>query len=250
MSRKRKRQKLSQIKPPTPKTDVYLKQAVKGRTKNQNRYIRSIKRNKMTICTGPAGTGKTYIASALALMGMKNEEYDQIIITRPMVQAGEDTGFLPGGIESKLRPYLKPIYDEMRHFIDISTIKRWLAEEKIEIVPFAYMRGRNFHHAFVIADECQNAEKNQLKMLVTRFGVGSKLVLSGDFTQTDLPVEKAGGLEWLVNDIVPRMIDNGSQSGIVQLDATDIVREQLVEEFVHAVEEDEYEKKASKGASS
>jgi phosphate starvation-inducible PhoH-like protein len=246
----RKRQKLQKIKPPKQGHDVYLKQGVTARTKHQKEYIKSINRNKLTICTGPAGTGKTYIASALALMGMKNDLYDQIIITRPMVQAGEETGFLPGGIESKLKPYLKPIYDEMRHFIDIATIKRWLAEEKIEIVPFAYMRGRNFHHSFIIADECQNATKEQLKMLVTRYGVGSKLVLSGDFTQSDLPVEKAGGLRWLVDKIAPRMIRNGSSTGVVELDNTDIVREQLVEDFVLAIQEEEDEKKASKNPSS
>ena len=235
--------------PPKPVVK-YHKSVVSGRTPNQHTYIRAIQDNDLTICVGPAGTGKTYIAVAMAMLGMKDDLYDRITITRPMVQAGEDTGFLPGDMHDKLAPYLRPIYDEIAYFVDKSTIARWIDEGRIDVVPFAFMRGRTFKDTFVIGDECQNASEEQLDMLVTRFGESSKMVISGDFTQSDLKFYGKSALQVLADDIAPRMIRMGSDTAVVELTEVDIVRHKLVKEFVLAKKEYRDEKESSKNSGS
>ena len=232
MSRRKKNyQKLKPTKE-VGREPTYLKTKLSARTLGQKEYIKAIEENKLIICVGPAGSGKSHIAVAKAIHGLYNNQYDKIVITRPLVQAGEDTGFLPGDINNKLKPYLQPIYDEMCHYISFTDIKRWLNEEIIEIIPLAYMRGRNFHHSFVIADECQNASEKQLFMLVTRYCIGSKFVLTGDYTQSDIPNHKCGGLKSLAS-----YITEVPNSEVIKLTESDIVRDQLVEDIVQARKE-------------
>lgn len=211
---------------------------VKPRTQTQRAYLDAINRNKLICCLGPAGTGKTYIAAASAILGLINKKYDKIVITRPMVEAGEKTGFLPGDKLAKLKPFLKPIYEEFNYFVSPGEVQRWLAEEKIDVIPFAYMRGVNLKNCFVVADEMQNATKEQIKMLVSRYCTGSKMVLTGDYTQSDLHYSKQGGFLWLANQIVPRLED----AKLVEFDASDVVRDKLVKDFLNLVEEEENEK--------
>jgi len=221
----------------TPKP-TFRKQKVEARTKNQRTFIKSIKANKLTVCLGPAGTGKTYLPTALAMIALRSGDVKRIIITRPVVEAGERLGFLPGDMQAKLDPYFRSIYDEMLQFVDQATLDAWFLDKTIEICPFAFMRGRNLHGSFIIADEAQNATRKQLIMLVTRFGKSSKMIISGDHTQVDLRPESQSGLAWLADEIVPRMRDDyGSDADIVTMDNADIVREGLVEDFINAVEE-------------
>lgn len=222
------------------KQPFYIKNILKARTIGQQQYINAINHNKLVICCGPAGCGKSFIATAKAIEGLYQQHYERIIITRPMIQAGETTGYLPGDIFAKLKPYLQPIFDEMRNFISWSEIQKWINLETIEIVPFAYMRGRNFHHSFIIADECQNASLNQLLLLVTRYGTNSKLVINGDLTQSDLPHDKQGGLKEL-----SLYIENVPNTKAINLTYADIVRERLVEDIVKAREEYAKKQKSS-----
>lgn len=233
--------------PPKP-VSRFIRTEISGKTPNQKVYIQAIQENDLTVCVGPAGTGKTFIATAMALLGMRDGLYDKITITRPMVQAGEDTGFLPGDMHAKLAPYLRPVYDTIRKFVDGATIKRWIDEEKIDIVPFAYMRGLTLENTFVVGDECQNATEEQLDMLVTRFGDCSKMVICGDCTQSDLKFGR-GALHLLAVDIAPRMIRFGSNTAVVELQESDIVRHKLVREFVLAKKESKDEKGSSKNSS-
>jgi phosphate starvation-inducible PhoH-like protein len=205
--------------------------SVSGRSINQKTYIRTVEHNDITFCVGPAGTGKTHIATALAVVGILKEKFDRIIITRPLVQAGEDTGYLPGDINEKLKPFLRPIYDEMKLYISYSDIQGMLNSMKIEVVPFAYMRGRNFKQSFIIADECQNATDTQLKMLLTRLGEGSKMVLTGDTSQSDLAHNQRGGFEHYLE-----LFEELEGVGVVRLDKSDIVRHPVVARIIEAME--------------
>lgn len=212
--------------------DTHLKQhRLTAKTPNQKEYIKSVKENQVVICSGPAGTGKTHIATSMAIMGLIREEYEKVIITRPMVQAGEDTGYLPGNIREKTAPYLRPIFDELLCYISHSDIVTLMNSGKIEICPLAYMRGRNFHHCFIVADECQNASEKQLMMLLTRIGKGSKIVMTGDASQSDLNYRNQGGL----NDCI-RGLENVEGVGISILNTQDIVREPIVERIITAME--------------
>lgn len=215
-----------------------------GRSENQKEYIKTVQSNDIIFCIGPAGTGKTHIATALAIIGVLKKQYDKIIITRPLVQAGEDTGYLPGDINKKLAPYLRPIYDEMKLYINYSDIYRMLNADKIEVVPFAYMRGRNFHKAFIIADECQNATREQLTILLTRIGEDSKMVLTGDTTQSDLGRNKQGGFAQYL-----AILEELEGVGVVRLDKIDIVRNPVVERIIAAMEE-YYAKASQRGSGS
>tara|TARA_R110000824_G_scaffold327224_1_gene514130 strand:+ start:3484 stop:4161 length:678 start_codon:yes stop_codon:yes gene_type:complete len=207
-----------------------------GKTANQKKYIQSIKNNRITLCIGPAGTGKTYIAATSGLLGLLDNEYKKIVLTRPLVQAGEDTGFLPGDIDNKLAPYIRPIFDEFLLKTRQSELQTLRGQGAIEIVPFAYMRGRNFYNSFILCDEAQNASKKQLKLLLTRLGQSSKMVLAGDIAQSDL----ASGSNQFV-DIINKL-EGLENVGIVRLTTRDIIRDPLIEKILERLED---EKKAN-----
>ena len=211
---------------------THLKQNhLSAKTPNQKEYIKSVKDNQVVICSGPAGTGKTHIATSLAIMGLMKDEYEKVIITRPLVQAGEDTGYLPGNIREKMSPYLRPIFDELLCYVSNSDIITLMNSGKIEICPLAYMRGRNFHHSFIVADECQNASEKQLMMLLTRIGKQSKIVMTGDASQSDLNYRSQGGLNSCIQGL-----SGVNGVGIINLTSQDIVREPIVERIVVAMQ--------------
>lgn len=196
---------------------------LKPRSNNQTDYIRTISENTITFCQGVAGSGKTHIAIGMALEYLLEEKVRKIIITRPVVESGEKIGYLPGTAEEKLHPYLLPILDEVCHFIPLSHYASLKLNNKIEIVPLGLMRGRNFHHSFIVADECQNASYDQLKMLLTRTGNESKMVLTGDASQSDLHRTMRGGFQDLTF-----ALDGITGIGISKLDNSDIVRNPII----------------------
>lgn len=199
------------------------KNRLKPRTNNQKEYIRSIAENTITFCQGVAGSGKTHCAVGLALEYLFDEKVKKIIITRPVVEAGEKIGYLPGKYEEKLFPYLLPIEDEINYFISSAQNANLKLNNKIEIVPLGFMRGRNFHNCFIIADECQNASYEQLKMLLTRIGNNSKMVLTGDASQSDLSRHLQGGFGSMIQAL------NGIEGiGVSILDNADIVRNPII----------------------
>lgn len=210
------------------------KNRLKPRTLNQNNYIRTVSENTITFCQGVAGSGKTHIAIGMALEYLLEDKVKKIIITRPVVESGEKIGYLPGTAEEKLHPYLLPILDEVCHFIPMSQYANLKLNNKIEIVPLGLMRGRNFHHSFIVADECQNASYDQLKMLLTRTGNESKMVLTGDVSQSDLHRTMRGGFQELMfalEDIVG--------IGMSKLDNSDIVRNPIIGKILTRL--DDYE---------
>lgn len=212
---------------------------LKPRTNNQKEYVRSIIENSITFCQGAAGSGKTHCAVGLALEHLFDEKVKKIIITRPVVEAGEKIGYLPGKYEEKLFPYLLPIEDEINHFISPSQNAALKLNNKIEIVPLGFMRGRNFHNCFIIADECQNASYEQLKMLLTRIGNNSKMVLTGDVSQSDLSRHLQGGFFTMMNEL--RDIDGIAMS---LLDNSDIIRNPIIGKIISRLSE--YEERDAK----
>jgi phosphate starvation-inducible PhoH-like protein len=196
---------------------------LKPRTENQREYIRTVAENTITFCQGLAGSGKTHIAIGMALEYLLENKIEKIIITRPVIEAGEKIGYLPGTAEEKLHPYLLPILDEINHFISSSQCASLRLNNKIEVVPLGLMRGRNFHRSFIVADECQNASYEQLKMLLTRTGQESKMVLTGDVGQSDLNRHLQGGFLDLITTL-----DGLDGIGISKLDASDIVRNPII----------------------
>ena len=202
---------------------------VKARTPNQKRLVESVKKNDMVFAIGPAGTGKTYTAVALAVRALKNKEVRRIILTRPAVEAGENLGFLPGDLRDKLDPYLQPLYDALRDMIPQQKLLAYWEDNTIEIAPLAFMRGRTLDNAFVILDEAQNATSSQLKMFLTRMGRNAKFVITGDITQIDLPRNQSSGLihaTAILKDI--------EGIGIIHLDNSDVVRHRLVTRIIRA----------------
>ena len=202
------------------------------RTAGQQKYVDAIAKNELVFGIGPAGTGKTFLAVAMAVAALKKEAIKKIVLVRPAVEAGESLGFLPGDIEAKINPYLRPLLDALRDIIDYEQFKRYTEQDVIEVIPLAYMRGRTLNDAFIILDEAQNASIAQMKMFLTRMGIGSKIVVAGDITQIDLPPHQKSGLVDAVNRL--RNIA-GFQS--VELTESDIVRHRLVQEIVRAYDD-------------
>ena len=204
---------------------------VKARTPNQQRLVEAVRENDMVFAIGPAGTGKTYTAVALAVRALKNKEIRRIILTRPAVEAGENLGFLPGDLRDKLDPYLQPLYDALRDMIPQQKLLNYWEDNTIEIAPLAFMRGRTLDNAFVILDEAQNATSAQLKMFLTRMGRNAKFVITGDITQIDLPRHQQSGLVQAT-----RILDGISGISIIRLDNTDVIRHKLVTKIIRAYE--------------
>ena len=201
------------------------------KTLGQRLYVDSIRNHMLTFAVGPAGTGKTYLAMALAVMAMKNKEIERIILTRPAVEAGEKLGFLPGDLTQKVDPYLRPLYDAMYDFMGADSYTKLIERGIVEVAPLAYMRGRTLSDAFIILDEAQNTTSEQMKMFLTRIGFNSRVVVTGDITQTDLPAGKKSGLAEAV-----QLLQSIPEIGIVELTGKDIVRHELVQLIVKAYE--------------
>lgn len=206
---------------------------IKARTKNQRKLVESCSKHDMVFAIGPAGTGKTYTAVALAVKALKNKEVRRIILTRPAVEAGENLGFLPGDLKEKLDPYLQPLYDGLRDMLPPEKLKEYLETGIIQIAPLAFMRGRTLDKAFVILDEAQNATESQMKMFLTRMGMNARFIITGDVTQVDLPHHQKSGLIKAVNKLkaVPEI-------GMVFLDQRDVVRHPLVKRIIEVFEEE------------
>ena len=211
---------------------------VKPKTIGQKEYVNAIMKQTVTIGVGPAGTGKTYLAVAAAVAAFRDKQVNRIILTRPAVEAGERLGFLPGDLQSKVDPYLRPLYDALFDMLGAETYQKYLERGNIEVAPLAYMRGRTLDDSFIILDEAQNTSREQMKMFLTRMGFGSKVVITGDVTQIDLPLGKRSGLVEALE--VLRGVDD---IGIVRLSHRDVVRHELVQAIVRA-----YEKYAQKPA--
>ena len=201
------------------------------KTVGQQVYVQTIRGNELTFAIGPAGTGKTYLAMALAVVALKNKEVERIILTRPAVEAGEKLGFLPGDLTQKVDPYLRPLYDAMFDFMGPESYNRMMERGIVEVAPLAYMRGRTLSNAFIILDEAQNTTREQMKMFLTRMGFQSRIVVTGDITQTDLPAGKKSGLAEAI-----RILKGIPGIGIVEMTGKDIVRHELVQRIVEAYE--------------
>ena len=208
---------------------------VKCKTLGQKKYVQALKEYELVFGIGPAGTGKTYLAVAMAVLAFKNKEVDKIILTRPAVEAGEKLGFLPGDLQSKVDPYLRPLYDALQEFLGMETYKNLTERGAIEVAPLAYMRGRTLNNAYIILDEAQNCSVEQMKMFLTRVGEGSRIVVTGDVTQIDLPIEKKSGLVHAI-----KVLEDVKGISIIRLTHKDVVRHELVQRIIQAYEK--YEK--------
>ena len=215
---------------------------VKPKTLGQKEYIASVLKNTVTIGVGPAGTGKTYLAVAAAVQAFREKQVNRIILTRPAVEAGERLGFLPGDLQSKVDPYLRPLYDALFDMLGAETYQKYLERGNIEVAPLAYMRGRTLDDSFIILDEAQNTSREQMKMFLTRLGFGSKIVITGDITQIDLPADKVSGLREAM-----RVLKKVEGIGICELTNADVVRHVMVQRIVKAYEEYETAKNGGKG---
>lgn len=216
---------------------VGFKNRLKPRTINQKNYIRTVAENTITFCQGVPGSGKTHIAIGMALEYLIDDKVEKIVITRPVVEAGERLGFLPGSAEDKLHPYLLPLFDEINYFLQMQHYAKLKVGKRIEVVPLGLMRGRSFHNAFIVADECQNASYDQLKMLLTRIGMDSKMILTGDVAQSDLQFDRQGGFLRLM-----QVLDGVDGLGIAELESTDIVRNEIISRVISRL--DEYENRS------
>ena len=209
---------------------------VKAKTLGQQSYVDAIARSTVTLGIGPAGTGKTYLAVASAVAAFREKTVNRIILTRPAVEAGERLGFLPGDLQSKVDPYLRPLYDALFEMLGAETYNKYLERGNIEVAPLAYMRGRTLDDSFIILDEAQNTSREQMKMFLTRLGFGSKIVITGDITQIDLPADKQSGLKEAM-----RVLNGVEDVSICRLTGSDVVRHVLVQRIIDAYEQ--YEKK-------
>src|SRR5699024_7987649 len=202
---------------------------IKAKTIGQRRYVEAIKNNTITLGVGPAGTGKTYLAVAAAVAAFREKQINRIILTRPAVEAGERLGFLPGDLQSKVDPYLRPLYDALFDMRGAETYNKYLERGNIEVAPLAYMRGRTLDDSFIILDEAQNTSREQMKMFLTRIGFGSTRVITGDVTQIDLPPDKTSGLKEAV-----RVLRGVEGIGICELNDQDVVRHVMVQRIIKA----------------
>ena len=209
---------------------------IKAKTVGQQKYMKAISQNTITIGVGPAGTGKTYLAVAAAVAAFRERTVNRIILTRPAVEAGERLGFLPGDLQNKVDPYLRPLYDALYDMLGAETFQKYQERGSIEVAPLAYMRGRTLDDSFIILDEAQNTTSEQMKMFLTRLGFGSKVVITGDVTQIDLPSDKTSGLKDAI-----RVLEDVRDIAICHLTSADVVRHALVQQIINA-----YEKHAKK----
>jgi phosphate starvation-inducible PhoH-like protein len=208
---------------------------VKSRTIGQKRYVKAMREHTVTFAIGPAGTGKTYLAMAMAVVALKNKEVERIILTRPAVEAGESLGFLPGDLQNKVDPYLRPLYDALYDLLGGEVYQRLSERGAIEVAPLAYMRGRTLSDAFIVLDEAQNCTEEQMKMFLTRFGENARVVVTGDITQIDLPKEKKSGLKACIS-----ILEGVEGISIQYLTHRDVARHELVQKIIQAYER--YEK--------
>ena len=207
---------------------------MKPKTLGQKKYCSAIKENTITIGVGPAGTGKTYLAVAMAVTAFRAREVNRIILTRPAVEAGEKLGFLPGDLQQKVDPYLRPLYDALFDMLGTDTYQKYVERGNIEVAPLAYMRGRTLDDSFIILDEAQNTTPEQMKMFLTRLGFNSKMVITGDITQIDLPDGKRSGLR----DVL-KILKNVDDIAQIRFNERDVVRHKLVQEIIKAYEKNE-----------
>ena len=214
---------------------------IKAKTVGQQTYMKAIGKNTITIGVGPAGTGKTYLAVAAAVAAFRERTVNRIVLTRPAVEAGERLGFLPGDLQNKVDPYLRPLYDALYDMLGAETFQKYQERGSIEVAPLAYMRGRTLDDSFIILDEAQNTTGEQMKMFLTRLGFGSKIVITGDITQIDLPSDKTSGLKDAV-----RILDGVKDIAICRLTSADVVRHALVQEIINAYERDDKKKTMKK----
>lgn len=213
--------------------------SVRARTPNQKKLVTAADKNDIIFAIGPAGTGKTYTAVALAVRALKNKQVKKIILTRPAVEAGESLGFLPGDLKEKIDPYLRPLYDALDDMIPADKLGYYMQTRTIEIAPLAYMRGRTLDHAYIILDEAQNATDLQLKMFLTRIGANAKAIITGDLTQVDLPKNQRSGLDKAI-----RILRNIDGIGHIELDEEDVVRHRLVKAIIKAYDKDREQQEA------
>ena len=204
---------------------------VRPRTRGQADYVRAIQKNDLVFCIGPAGTGKTYLAVAMAVAALKAGSVRKIVLTRPAIEAGERLGFLPGDMQAKVNPYLRPLYDALIDMIALDQVGRYMESDLLEVAPLAYMRGRTLDHAFIILDEGQNCTSKQMKMFLTRLGSSSKCVVTGDVSQTDLPANEVSGIKEATG-----LLQDVRGIGFVHLTQADIIRHRLVQDIVDAYE--------------
>jgi phosphate starvation-inducible protein PhoH and related proteins len=202
---------------------------IRVKTLRQKQYVQSVRQSDLTFCIGPAGTGKTYLAAVLAVQALLANQFERLILTRPAVEAGEKLGFLPGDLQQKIDPYLRPLYDALHEFVDPDKLTGLMERQVIEVAPIAYMRGRTLNNAFVIVDEAQNTTPAQMKMLLTRIGFKSKMVVTGDLTQTDLPLHQTSGLA-----VAEKILGNVEGIAFCELTRADVVRHPLVQRIVEA----------------
>lgn len=214
-------------------------EVIRARTFRQRQYIQALKKNDLIICSGPAGTGKTFLAAMVGVQALLNDEYERLILTRPAVEAGERLGFLPGDLQQKVNPYLRPLYDALHELIDPDKIPSLMERGVIEVAPLAYMRGRTLNNAFVILDEAQNTTPAQMKMVLTRLGFQSRMVVTGDTTQTDLPATQSSGLA-----VAQHILASVEGIAFCKLTQADVIRHPLVQRIVAAYES--YENSRSK----
>jgi phosphate starvation-inducible PhoH-like protein len=205
---------------------------IRAKTMGQWQYIQAVRTHDLTFCIGPAGTGKTYLAAVLAVQALLNDQCERLILTRPAVEAGEKLGFLPGDLQQKVDPFLRPLYDALHEFMDAEKIPNLMERGVIEVAPLAYMRGRTLSNAFVIVDEAQNTSPAQMKMVLTRLGFRSRMVVTGDITQTDLPANQVSGLA-----VAEKILTPVKGIAFCHLSKTDVVRHSLVERIVAAYEQ-------------